>query len=105
MQEKKAPFKVISIVLFAVAAVFIALAVVIGVKYKVTPQSVNTKVVNPGDEDILSSDEEDSYVEATFDNFTVTKDGAAAAASSDASGAAEEGAATGENTDESADSE
>lgn len=91
MQEKKPPFKVISIVLFAVAAVFIALAVVIGIKYHVTPQKMNTKVYSSGVLDDTDSHSSDDEAVVNCDDFTVTKDGAAGAAET-ASGAVQENA-------------
>lgn len=72
MQQKKPPFKVLSIVFFAIAAVFLCLSAFVGVKYAVRiPTEQNEKDVG---EDI-NVDDTDSLNDVTssssFDDFEV----------------------------------
>lgn len=125
MQEKKPPYKIISIICFAVAAIFLVMSIFIGIKYTPAPQKLSKKVVNAGKEEVYWQEDSTSYsvdeVESDFDSFTITKDGTAISAvdvtasgalDATASGAADEAlnasqeaaadAATAENPDAAA---
>lgn len=99
MQEKKPPYKIISIICFAVAAIFLVMSIFIGIKYTPAPQKLSKKVVNAGKEEVYWQEDSTSYsvdeVESDFDSFTITKDGTAISAVDVTASGAADGTASG----------